>query len=73
MKLNKKEKRRIELYIDMLEFNGDMRSCYSKSVLLKTIKRLYQIKDVNGFYLVSDKPMLRLLEKRFHKHKVIIS
>ena len=71
MKLSKQKKERIESYIDMLEFNCDIRSCYSESDLMKTIDRLNVIKDVSKSYLLSDKPMLQLLERRFHKHMIV--
>ena len=73
MKLSKQKKERIEGYIDMLEFNCDIRSCYSEADLLKTIDRLNVIKDVSKSYLLSDKPMLQLLERRFHKNKIVWS
>jgi hypothetical protein len=73
MKLNKAKKERIEAYLDMLEFNCDIRSCYSEADLLKTIDRLYVIKDVSKSYLLSDKPMLQLLEQRYHKDKIVWS
>jgi hypothetical protein len=73
MKLNKAKKERIESYIDMLEFNCDIRSCYSETDLLKTIDRLNVIKDVSKYYLLSDKPMLELLERRYHKNKIVWS
>jgi hypothetical protein len=73
MKLNKKEKRRIELYIDMLEFNGDMRSWYSDEVILETIQKLNYIHTIGWYHNKEDKPMLTSLERKYHKHKVIIS
>jgi hypothetical protein len=73
MKLNKAKKERIEAYIDMLEFNCDVRSCYSEADFLKTIGRLYVIKDVSKSYLLSDKPMLRFLESIFDGNKIVWS
>ena len=73
MKLSKAKIERIEAYLDMLEFHCDIRSCYSESDLLKTIDRLHVIKDVSKFYLLSDKPMLKLLELRYHKNKIVWS
>ena len=70
MKLNKAKKQRIEGYIDMLMFHCDIRSLYSEADLLKTIDRLHVIKDVSNSYLLSDKPMLKLLELRYHKNKI---
>ncbi len=73
MKLTKQKKERIEGYLDMLQFNCDIISCYSEADLLKTIDRLNVIKDVSKSYLLSDKPMLQLLERRFHKNKIVWS
>jgi hypothetical protein len=69
MKLSKQKKERIEAYIDMMEFNCDIRSCYTGEDFDYTIKTLNGILLVNC-YLPSDKPTLQLLEKRFHKNKI---
>ena len=73
MKLSKQKKERIEAYIDMLQFNGDMKSYYSGEDYLKTIDRLIVIKDISKSYLLSDRPMLKLLEQRYHKNKIVWS
>ena len=70
MKLSKAKKERIEEYLDMLEFNCDIISCYSADDLSKTMDRLVVIKDISKSYLLSDKPMLNLLERRYPKHKI---
>ena len=73
MKLSKQKKERIEAYIDMLQFNGDIKSYYSRVGLIQTIDRLIVIKDISKSYLLSDKPMLKLLEQRYHKNKIVWS
>jgi hypothetical protein len=69
MKLTKQKKERIESYIDMMEFNCDIRSCYTADNYIEVLNRL---RDVLSFetYIKSDKPMLQLLERRFHKNKI---
>ena len=66
MKLSKQKKERIERYIDMLEFNGDMRSYFNTESVIPLLTTM----STSGKYYKSDKPMLELLEKRFHKNKI---
>ena len=69
MKLSKQKKERIERYIDMLEFNGDMRSYFNTESVIPLLTTM----STSGKYYKSDKPMLELLEKRFNKHKIVWS
>ena len=69
MKLSKQKKERIERYIDMLEFNGDMRSYFNTESVIPLLTTI----STSGKYYKSDKPMLELLEKRFNKHKIVWS
>ena len=72
MKLTKQKKERIEAYLDMLQFHSDIRSCYTADDYIEVLNRL---RDVLSFetYIKSDKPMLQLLERRFHKDKIVWS
>jgi hypothetical protein len=69
MKLSKAKKQRIEEYLDMLEFNGDIISRYTTVEKANIIIRLIALKT-SSHYLLSDKPMLNLLERRYPKHKI---
>jgi hypothetical protein len=64
MKLTKAKKERLAEYIDMMQFNCDIRSCYSKEDFDDTMQALNGILEVNC-YIPFDKPMLNLLEKRY--------
>jgi hypothetical protein len=70
MKLSKAKKQRIEAYLDMLEFNCDVKSCYSGEDYVKVVSRLNVIKDISNSYMLSDKPMLRFLESIFDSNKI---
>jgi hypothetical protein len=70
MKLSKAKNQRIEAYLDMLEFNCDVKSCYSGEDYVKVVSRLNVIKDISNSYMLSDKPMLRFLESIFDSNKI---
>lgn len=73
MKLNKKQKRRVQSYMDMLEYNTDVISNYYGSErieLMCNVERVFY----KG-YRKEDKVMLNKMEKlyhRFHKDNVEI-
>jgi len=68
MKLNKKQKRRVQSYLDMLEYNSDVISHYYDSdriLIMENVEKVFY----KG-YGERDKDMLNKMEKLYHKfHK----
>ena len=70
MKLNKKQKRRVQSYLDMLEYNSDVISNYYGSERIELIQNLNGILNERRSYIKTDKKMLNKMEKLYHKfHK----
>jgi hypothetical protein len=69
MKLTKQKKERIEGYIDMLQFNGDMMSYFNTEAVIPILTTIITTEK----YYKNDKPVLELLEKRYHKNKIVWS
>lgn len=65
-KLSKKQKRRVEGYLDMLEFNHDCISFMGEDDRLYRIEIVNQIIETNTIKPI-DKKHLTLLEKLYHK------
>jgi hypothetical protein len=72
-KLSKKLKRRVELYMDMLDFNGDIISFIGEEQTLKHKDILVTIYKKGCYNKTIDKKTLTLMEKLYHHHKVILS
>ena len=66
MGLSKKQKRRIQGYLDMLEYNSDVISLMSDDVRLDRIETLTAIND-EWKYITKNKPLLNQMEKLYHK------
>jgi hypothetical protein len=70
MKLNKKQQRRVQSYLDMLEYNSDVISNYYGSERIELIQNLNGILNERRSYIKTDKKMLNKMEKLYHKfHK----
>jgi len=75
MKLNKNQKRRVQSYMDMLEYNSDVISLMGDDIRIWRIQTLNGILNERRSYLKSDKKVLNILEDmyhRFHKDNVKI-
>jgi hypothetical protein len=73
MKLNKKQKRRVQSYMDMLEFNSDVISNYYDSDRIELMEKVERV--LYKGYRKEDKVTLQHLENvyhRLHKDKVEI-
>jgi len=65
MKLNKNQKRRVQSYMDMLEYNSDVISHYYDSdriLIMENVEKVFY----KG-YGERDKDMLNKMEKLYHK------
>ena len=75
MKLNKNQKRRVQSYMDMLEYNSDVISYYYDSDRINLMCNVERILTSARGYRKHDKVMLQQLENvyhRFHKDNVEI-
>ena len=65
-KLSKAKKERIELYLDMLQFNCDVIKLYTNDTKLELTK---MVEDINskGVYDKKGKALLNILETIYHK------
>jgi len=75
MKLNKNQKRRVQSYMDMLEYNTDVISNYYGSERIELMCNVERVLTSAKGYRKEDKVMLNKMEKlyhRFHKDNVEI-